>query len=328
MLRAQQVPAKPDRLIVNASGGDMGNAVLDAYGQVFTERTGIPVEMTSPHDLGKLRAMVESGNVEWDVTEISGDDGRIAVERGLLEPIDESIVDLSAYPAEARDPYLLTTSVYSTVLAYRSDVFTDAKPRTWADFWDVEAFPGRRSLGGGPEDNLEFALLADGVQLAELYPLDVDRAFRKLDEIRPHITAWWDSGAQHVQMLVDQEVVLSSAWNGRIFNAVGKGHPLEISWDGSSLHRAYFAIPRGAPNLHWSQQFLAAMTDPQAQATFANQLVSPGLNPRAAEYVDPTLAPYLPTTPENMQVSFWQDDLWWSQHMAEIKNRWQRWILG
>ncbi|WP_414476469.1 ABC transporter substrate-binding protein [Microvirga sp. M2] len=322
------VPKKPDRLIVNASGGEMGQAVEEAYGKVFTGNTGIPVQMSSPHDLGKLRAMVQTKNVEWDVTEIGGGEARLAASMGLLEPIDDEVVDRSAYPLEARDPHLLTTSVYSTILAYRTDVFKGNTPKSWADFWDVEKFPGGRSLANSPIDNLEFALIADGVDPKNLYPLDIDRAFKKLDKIRKHITAWWSSGAQHVQFLVDKEVALSSAWNGRIFNAVGKGSPIGIAWDGSSIHQAYFGIPKGANHTYWSQQFLAAMTDPIAQATFANKFVSPGLNPKSVEHIDPKVLDYLPTSPENLKVAYWMDDLWWSQHTAEVKERWQRWMLG
>lgn len=325
--RAEE-PAKPDALVVNASGGELGAALEEAYGGVFTRNTGIPIRMTSPHDLGKLRAMVESGNVEWDVTELGGAEARIAASMGLLEAIDDSVVDRSAYPAEARDPHLLTTSIYSTILAFREDAFPEGAPATWADFWDVERFPGSRSLANNPADNLEFALLADGVAAKDLYPLDVDRAFAKLDAIRPHVTAWWSSGAQHVQMLVDREVVLSSAWNGRIFNAVGKGSPLGIAWEGSAIHGAYFGIPKGAANAYWSQRFLAAATDPQAQASFANRFVSPGLNPLSTQYADPAVIDFLPTKPENLAVSFWQDDLWWADNLATVKERWQRWMLG
>lgn len=325
---AQSEPKKPAKLVANASGGEMGASMERAYGSVFTQRTGIPVQMASPHDLGKLRAMVESGNVEWDVTELGDAYARIAAKMGLLEPIDDAIVDRTAYPEAARDPHLLTTSVYSTVLAYRKDAFQNDAPTSWLDFWNVEKFPGARSLADTPVDNLEFALLADGVAPEDLYPLDVDRAFAKLDSIRDHIVAWWSSGAQHVQMLVDKEVVLSSAWNGRVFNAVKNGSPLGVAWQGSAIHQAYFGIPRGCAHPYWSQQFLSAMTDPKAQATFANQFVSPGLNPASQEFVDPAVADFLPTSAENLPLAFWQDDLWWSENLAQVRERWQRWLLG
>ena len=256
---AQALPPKPKVLVVNASGGAMGQAMKDSYVALFEQRTGIPVTLTSPYDLGKLKAMVESENVEWNVTEINSADARRAARLGLLESIDDRIADRSSYPAQARDKFLLTTSVYSTLMAFRTDVFKDDRPRTWTDFWDVKKFPGPRSMWNSPVDNLEIALLADGVKPENLYPLNVDRAFRKLDEIKPHVAIWWTSGAQHAQILVDKEVVLSTGWNGRFYTAIKGGAPIAVSWSQGIIKQAYFAIPKGAKDQYWSQQFLSVI---------------------------------------------------------------------
>jgi putative spermidine/putrescine transport system substrate-binding protein len=325
---AQGTSRKPQALVVNASGGAMGQAMKNSYVAVFEQRTGIPVTLTSPNDLGKLKAMVESKNVEWNVTEINSADARRAARLGLLEPIDEKIVDRSSYPEQARDSYLLTTSVYSTLMAFRTDVFKDSRPKTWADFWDVRRFPGPRSMWNSPVDNLELALLADGVKPEALYPLDVDRAFKKLAEIKPHVTVWWTSGAQHAQLLVDKEVVLSTGWNGRFYRAIKEGAPIDVSWSQGIIKQAYFGIPKGAKDQFWGQQFLAAMLDPKAQATFANTFVSPGLNPESLRYADPAVRAFLPTDAENLAKQFWQDDKWWDANVEAVKERWQRWILS
>src|SRR5207237_6279025 len=137
---------------------------------------------------------------------------------GLGERIDDTIVDRSKFPAEARAPYVFASSVYSTVLAYRKDAFKGDHPKTWADFWDVKAFPGPRSLRNHPVDNLEAALMADGLAADKLYPIDVDRAFKKLDAIHRHINVWWTTGQQPAQLLVDKEVVLATGWNGRFYD--------------------------------------------------------------------------------------------------------------
>jgi putative spermidine/putrescine transport system substrate-binding protein len=323
-----QTPPKPERIVVNASGGQMGEAMRDSYVANFTQRYGIQVVLTSPPDFGKLRAMVESGTVEWTVTELSQDAFR-AARAGLLMPVDENIVERSSYPKQARQPYFLTTSVYSTVLGYRKDKFAPGKePKTWRDFWDVKGFPGPRSLRNHPLATLEFALLADGVRPEELYPLDVDRAFRKLDQLRPHVSVWWTAGAQPAQLLSDGEVVMAAAWNGRLYRAIQSGAPIGLSWEGGSIHEAYFGIPKGSPHPVWAQRFLAAMTDPRAQAIFANQFVSPGLNPESLKYADPAVRPFLPTEPANLPRQFWSNTEWWSEHMADIVRRWNRWMLA
>jgi putative spermidine/putrescine transport system substrate-binding protein len=272
--------------------------------------------------------MVESENVEWNVTEINSADARRASRLGLLEPIDDRIVDRSSYPAQARDKFLLTTSIYSTLMAFRTDAFKDVRPRTWTDFWDVKKFPGPRSMWNSPVDNLEIALLADGLKPEDLYPLNVDRAFRKLDEIKRHVAVWWTSGAQHAQILVDKEVVLSTGWNGRFYTAIKGGAPIAVSWSQGIIKQAYFGIPKGAKEQYWGQQFLSVMLDAKAQAAFANLFVSPGLNPESLRYADPVVKEFLPTDPANFNQQLWQNDSWWDNNVELVKERWQRWILA
>ena len=246
-LSARMAAAQDVTIVVNGSGGSLAEVLKKLFEDPFTEQTGIKVRATAPVSLPKLKAMVESGNVEWDLTELNGDDVVLATKEGWLEEIDYSIVDPeNELPEMAKLPTAMVRASYSTVLGFRTDRFPeDKQPKTWADFWDVENFPGPRSLENSPKCNLEFALLADGVPLDELYPLDVDRAFAKLDEIKDHIPVWWDNGAQHVQLLVDGEVNMTSCWNGRITPLKSEGRPVEISWAGGALLLSYLGIPKG-----------------------------------------------------------------------------------
>jgi hypothetical protein len=179
---AQAEPAKPAQLVVNHSGGSMGTAMRKAFFNGFEKKYGIRVVETSPVDFGKLRAMVDSGQVEWDLTEIGGQDAIRAAKLNLLEKVDDKLVDRSKYPETARNPYVFASSVYTTIIGYRTDVFKGGtQPKSWADWWDVKKFPGARSMRNHPTDNLEFALIADGVPKDKVYPIDFDRAFKKLD---------------------------------------------------------------------------------------------------------------------------------------------------
>ena len=160
-----QEPPKPPQIVFNDSGGEMQKAMRESFYSEFEKRHGIRVVTTSPVDAGKLKAMVQSGNVEWTVTEIGPEEAMLAEKEGLLEPLDHKIIDLSGYPKHLQDrKYIMPKGVYSTVLGYRMDAFPGGKgPVSWADFWDVKKFPGPRTLRDSPIDNLEFALLADGV---------------------------------------------------------------------------------------------------------------------------------------------------------------------
>src|SRR5262249_53626475 len=158
---------KPAQIVINDSGGDMQNAMRKAFYAEFEKRYGIKVVNTSPVDLGKLQAMVKSNNVEWTVTEIGGPDAIRAEEAGLLEPLDLKIIDLKQFPQHLQDrKFVFPKGVYSTVMGYRTDAFKEgARPKTWADFWNAEKFPGPRTMQNAPQDNLEFALIADGVPM-------------------------------------------------------------------------------------------------------------------------------------------------------------------
>jgi putative spermidine/putrescine transport system substrate-binding protein len=328
IVSAQTTPPKPDRIVVNASGGAMNAIFRRSYFAAFEREFGIRVVDSSPVDFGKLRAMVESGNPEWTCTEIGGQDAVRAKQLNLLEPIDNSVVDRSNYPEIARDSHVLIASAYSTALGYRTDVFpNDSQPKGWAEFWDVRRFPGPRSLRNHPTDNLEFALLADGVPMDQLYPLDMDRAFRSLDRIRPHITVWWSTGAQPAQLLVDREVVLASGWNGRFYELTRRNAPVATDFTGGSLKSGAFGIPRGTRQSYWGQRFFSVMTRPELQAVYTTEMGYPGLNRLTMDHVAPELHPLMCTAPGNIEKQFWLNVEWWTENAAAAQERWNRWML-
>jgi len=322
----QAEPPKPAQIVVNHSGGSMGTAMRKAFFNGFEKKYGIKVVETSPVDMGKLRATVQSGNVEWDVTEIGGQDAIRAEKLGLLEKIDNKIVDRTKYPPTAQNPYVFASSVYTTIIGYRTDVFKGGThPKSWADWWDVKKFPGARSMRNHPTDNLEFALIADGVPKDKLYPIDFDRAFKKLDQIKPAVTVWWSTGQQPAQLLLDKEVVLATGWNGRFYDIIKKGAPIEIEWNEGALKQGSFIIPKGAKNLYWAQKMLVELAIPQQQAVYASELGYPGLNLESLNYVDAKVKPYLPT--QYLDKQFWISDAWYADNGAKAQELWNAWML-
>ncbi len=262
----------------------MGSAMRKAFFNGFEKKYGIKVVETSPVDFGKLRAMVDSGNVEWDLTEIGGQDAIRAGKANLLEKIDPKVVDRSKYPATAQNPYVFASSVYTTIIGYRNDVFKGgSQPKSWADWWDVKKFPGARSMRNHPTDNLEFALIADGVPKDKVYPIDFDRAFKKLDQIKPHVTVWWSTGQQPAQLLLDKEVVLATGWNGRFYDIIKKGAPVAIEWNEGALKQGSFAIPRGAKSPYWANKMLAETGGAAAAGGLCVGARLPRPQPRIAE---------------------------------------------
>lgn len=326
---AQSEPKKPAQIVINDSGGDMQNAMRKVFYSEFENRHGIKIVNTSPVDLGKLRAMVQSGNVEWAVTEIGGEDAIQAEKSGLLEPLDHKIIDLSRFPKHLQNrKFVFPKAVYSTVMGYRTDVFKEGnRPKSWADFWDVQRFPGPRAMYNSPVDNLEFALLADGVPADKLYPIDVDRAFRKLDQLKKHVAVWWSTGAQSAQVLIDKEAVMGTAWNGRYHAVIKQGAPIAIEWNQGAVKESAFGIPKGATDAYWGQKFLALAAEAKPQGLYADIIGYPGLNLDALKFTDPKMIPFLPTSPENLPRQFWTNLAWWAENGPGLKERWSRWIL-
>ena len=325
---AGRAAAEDVTIVVNGSGGSLAEAIKKLFEDPFTEATGIKVRATAPVSLPKLKAMVESGNVEWDLTELNGDDVARASEAGWLEPLDYSIIDPdNQLPEMAKARDAMVRASYSTVLGYRTDRFDGKTPKTWADFWDVKTFPGPRSLENSPKANLEFALLAAGVPKDQIYPIDVDKAFAKLDEIKEHIPVWWDNGAQHVQLLVDGEVNMTSCWNGRITPLKKEGKPVDISWEGGALMLSYLGIPKGAKHPKEAMQFMKFRMDPKASAEFVKLVPYPGFVPGMMELLEPEFVATLPTAPENAAVQFPFGAAWWAQNLEEVQKRWNEWML-
>ncbi len=306
-------------------GGAYQEAQTKAWLEPFMEANpNIKIVQEEPIDYAKLVAMVESGNVTWDVADVGNDFG-LASDEQYLEPIDCSIV-----PCDELQPDLFPTTgyrvpdiIYSVVVAYRTDAFGQP-PTSFADFFDLERFPGKRgcfnwSAGG----LLEMALLADGVPPEELYPLDLDRAFAKLDTIKDQCV-WWDTGAQSAQILADGEVTMGMSWNGRIYDIQQEGAPVEIMWDQHIATADYLVIPKGTKNLEAAQQLVAWITSAEHSAELSYHITYAPPNENAVDKVDPSKVNDLPTTYLDTAIGF--DDVWWDENFDAVDTRWQEWI--
>jgi putative spermidine/putrescine transport system substrate-binding protein len=316
-------------LYFNSSGGMLQKAQQKAYFDAYEKETGIKVVYSAPSNFAKLKLMVESGNVEWDITELPMRDHVRAVRDGLLEPLNWDVIDPNnEIPKEHRLPYAYPGSAYSTIMAYRTVKYSkENHPRNWAEFWDVTKFPGGRSFRDNPVDNLEFALMADGVPKDKIYPIDLDRAFKSLDRIKPHITVWWTVGAQPPQLLYDGEVEFATAWNGRITTIKREGAPVDIEWNQGLLKVSRYGIPKGAKHKDNAMKMFNIMARAKAEAVYAKMTGYTGFNKRLGEFLDPDIAKSLCTYPENAKVQAVQSGKWWLENADKVTEMWQSWKL-
>jgi putative spermidine/putrescine transport system substrate-binding protein len=254
----------------------------------------------------------------------------LGCEEGLYELFDWSIVggEDSFIPAAVHECGV-GTIVWSTALSYDNSRLQEA-PQSWADFWDVETFPGMRGLRRGPKFALEFALMADGVPPEEVYevlrtPEGVDQAFAKLDELRPHVI-WWESGAQPPQLLASGEVVMTAAYNGRIDAANrNDGRDFGVVWPGSIYSVDSWVILRDSPNMEEAKEFIAFASQPQRQALLPRYIAYGPTHKDAVAEVEAELQADLPTAPENLAGALAVDGEFWVENIDRLTERFNNW---
>ena len=340
-----QAPEEPAITVVSW-GGSFGRAFRGGIQIPFMDETGIRVDMEDYNGgLAQIRAQVDVNAVHWDVVDMEMSDAMRACDEGLLEPIDLDLLPPAPDGTPAREDFYPEVQegcgvglvFYSTAYAYNADIFPGEAPATMADFFDLERFPGRRGMRRVPQVNLEFALIADGVPLDQVYttlstPEGLDRAFDKLDAIKDQVV-WWEAGAQPPQMLADGEVVMSTAYNGRIFNAqVLEEQPFVIVWDGQVLDYGQLAIVAGAPRLENALRFITHATTGESQAAVARR-ISYGPTRRSGEPLVTThlatgveMAPHLPTSPQNIARALHSDWAFWVDHLDALNERFSAWL--
>lgn len=320
---------KPETLVVVDWGGAVTDARKDTIFKPFEEKFNVKIEVESPTDYGKLKAMVEGGNVTWDVVNIDTFWGEQAGKQGLLEQIDYDIVSKEDIIPEMINDYSVGAEMYSSVIAYSTDKFSgDNHPKTWQDFWDTEKFPGARGLYNDPLETMEIALLADGVKPEDLYPLDVDRAFESLDKLKAKTEiVWWDAGAQPVELLSTGTVTVSTAWNGRITEAKKDNAPVELHYNQATLSSEAWAVPKGSKNKDLAMEFINFATSAEVQAAFSETIDYSPVNTKAIEMLPAEVQERLGQSPELAESQVVMDPKYWAENYEEISQRLQEWHL-
>ena len=311
-----------DTLTFISWGGTTQAAQQSAWADGFTQETGIPVRQAGPTDYEAFRAMVQSGDVQWDVVDVEADFALKAGREGLLEPLDLKQVGQRNIDPRFVTIYGVGSFYFSFVLGYNSSQLTSA-PEGWAALFDTQKYPGKRALYKWPSPGvLEMALLADGVAPERLYPLDVDRAFRKLDTLKPHIL-WWGSGDESQQLLSSGQASLGMFWNGRVHALQQSGSPVAINWQQNLVSGDFLVIPRGSKNAAAAKQFLGYATAPQPQADFAIQTGYAPVNLKSAALIPANLASNLPSANTDSQITL--NFKFWSKQGDAIAKRWYAW---
>ncbi|KAF0232101.1 MAG: extracellular solute-binding protein family [Beijerinckiaceae bacterium] len=322
--------AQARKIVVRDLG--IGTSFMDAYGKAFTAATGIEVQpVTGANDpIALIKQMVDAKTYTWDMSIVSRQvANQLAADgAGYLEPLKiDDAPGWKALPEMFRSPFYAGNDVVATVLGYRTDK-VKTPPKSWADFFDTAKIPGRRAMRRSPVDSMEQALLGDGVAGDRLFPLDFDRAYKRLDAMKKNVAVWWTSGAQSTQLLQSGEVDLCPTWNGRAQAAVNSGAPVAIMWDQALWQSEGWAILKGTPNADLCREFIKFALAPERQAIFAKATGYGPTLPAAINSIDPAVAKTLPTFPANRASAILVDVDFWTKNRDLAAERFNKWIVG
>jgi putative spermidine/putrescine transport system substrate-binding protein len=298
--------AQEKTVTIASWGGSYQEAQSKALFQPASAATGIVVKEETYGGMSDVRLQVQTGAVTFDIVASGSGSASRAGAEGLLEELDYSIIDVSTFYPTLYMPFCVGGDVFSTVYAWNTDTYSENGPQSWADFWDVEKFPGKRAYRGKVAGALEPALMADGVAPEDVYKVldseeGIERAINKIRELKPHIDVFWTSGAQHAQLMKDGEVDMTTGWNGRFDVAKADGAKVAYSFNQALLDYDCFAIPKGAPNKDVAMQFLAEISKPEYQQNLPKYITYGPTNKATYDLgtIDEETARMLPSHPDN-----------------------------
>lgn len=333
-LHAEEAPEAfrgTGKLVVNNWGGPTVERMHAAWYGDFSKATGIDISYTSIPDVAKLKIMDQVGNVEWDVVDFEGSQMLQAMQDDLLEPIDYDLM-FKLVPKDQLDPAQMTkygigSIAFATIMAWSTETVGKKGPTNWAEFFDTKAFPGRRALYARPKPTLEIMLMADGVAPRDIYPIDIDRAFKALDKFGSKVDLWVEKTSQWDVLIQNKEVDLMGSSLARTMAQIEKGEPISIGFNESILEQSYWTIPKNAPNIKDAQKLVAWMMRAEGERNTLKLLPYYSMaNKAALDGLPEETLVKLPGTPENSANSLTIDAKWWLDHDAEVQTRWLDWL--
>ncbi len=314
-----------DSITVASWGGVFQEAESVSFFQPTAKALGITIKEDTTNGLTDVRLQVTGNAIKWNLVELGADECARGSKEGLFEPLDYSVIDANGINPKLVHDDWVGIIYYSVILIYNTDKYGENGPKTWADFWDVEKFPGKRALGNFPTESLTVAALADGVPPDQVYPLDLDRAFASLEKIKPHISVWWSSGGQAMQLVKDGEVDMASIWNGRASILAEQGSPVKYTFNQGVFNADCMVIPKGAPNKDLAMKALASFLTPDLQANLPLHIANGPVNLKAFDTgkIPPEKMAWIVSSPENVKKQVLLDFDFWVEHLVDAEERFQ-----
>jgi putative spermidine/putrescine transport system substrate-binding protein len=331
--------ASAQQITVTSWGGAYTKSQAAAMHEPFTAKTGVKILSEDYNGgLAELRAQVKTGNVKWDVVDVELAEALRGCDEGLFEKIDAAKLPKGDDGSDAKADFLpgmvntcaIANISYANVVAYDKAKLGAKPPTKLDDYFDLAKFPGKRGMKKEPYVNLEWALMADGVAPADVYnvlgtPAGVDRAFKKLDTIKSQIV-WWSAGAQPPQLLASSEVVMTSVYHGRIYDANTKdGKNFAVLWDGQITVPDLFVVVKGSKNAKAAMDFVLFATGTKPLADQTKFIPYAPARKSSLKLVEDKTKPWLPG-PAQAGRGFQTDAGWWADHADELSQKFATWV--
>jgi putative spermidine/putrescine transport system substrate-binding protein len=313
-------------------GGTTQNAQMNSWGKEFTDATGNQVQAATV-DYGKLKAMVDSGNVTWDAAVVEGFFAHTPGNQSLFTPIDKSKINGDWLDSVAGDgpegDQVTDASVacyqYSFALAHSTDG-DEAIPGDWPEFFDTEKFPGKRALYSVPYGMIEIALLGDGVAWDDMYPLDVDRALAKIESLGDNVT-YWSTGAQSQQMLIGGSADFVALWDVRAATLMKQGRAVDIMWNQNIRTADHLIVPNGSKLADEGMEFISAAIDPKAQAAAADEVLLGPTNPETNPMINQADFELLAAAHVDVSAGY-IDNSYWGENYESVLEKYNSVVAG
>ncbi|WP_322028013.1 extracellular solute-binding protein [Burkholderia sp. BCC1977] len=303
-------------------GGTAADYIRDVLAPAFARETGIQVRIMAGPDLARIKAQVQGGHVEWDVVEV-GPQAYAGQKEGLWEPIDQALIPPSHFEVQA-PPFAVPLLITTQGIAY--DPARSRPIRTFAELFDVRNFPGRRAFRDRVSENLEIALLADGVKPNQLYPLDVERAFRVLDQIKPHVKKWSNETQLMISMLQQKEAEYTYAASNRVKLANESGSSIAFSFGEAISSPWWTCVVKGTKNRQAAMQWLAFLTRPDVQLKLANKHGLASGVKDVNQKIDAVARRWIVDFKNPNHVFL--NDAYWADHYVALDRRFKEWIIS
>ncbi|WP_350404041.1 ABC transporter substrate-binding protein [Pseudomonas sp. W17] len=306
-------------LVVVNWGGDALNAFRSAWTDSFTKSTGIPVRIdgAGPTE-GAIRSQLASGRPSWDVVDVDSYSAMTLGRDKVLQPLDYSVVQRDLVAPSLSHEHGIAGYLFSYVIAWDSQKFGDNGPKDWADFWNVEKFPGKRTLYKWMNGMLEAALLADGVAAEQLYPLDVPRALRKIDELKPHVLSFWGSGAESQQLMIEGEASMGAIWHTRAtLLHEDSGGRIKWGFDHAFLNASSWGVLKDNPaGTAPAMQFIQHALQPAGQLKLFEALGNGPSNAATQQLMSAEQREINCASEANMKKQIFLDTQWYADHYS------------